>query len=117
MPEAAHAGVDLGMGGLEATAATPQGPTVVQFGSEICAHCPAATLLLSQLTADFHFSWVYQDCLSELAEEFQISKLPAIAIWGGTRDTVMIYQGLRGDEVRDVVERYCKRRLVLDADF
>jgi len=117
MPEAAHADVDLGMGGLEKTAATPHDPTVVQFGSEICAHCPAATLLLSQLTADFRFSWVYQDCLSELAEEFQISKLPAIAVWGGDRATVMVYQGLRGDQVRDVVERHCARRLVLDADF
>ena len=89
MPEPQHTDEDLGMGGLEATAATPHDPTVVQFGSEICAHCPAATLLLSQLTA----------------------------VGGGNRETVMVYQGLRGDQVKGVVEKHCARRLVLDADF
>lgn len=108
---------DIDMDGLRRSGGTPQVPTVLQFGSEACAHCPAATTLLSQLTADYNFSWVYQDCLSELAEEFQISRLPAIVVWSGDHTDVAVYQGLRGDQVSAVVAKHCARRLVLDADF
>jgi thioredoxin-like negative regulator of GroEL len=108
---------DIDMHGLRRSGGTPQVPTVLQFGSEACAHCPAATTLLSQLTADYNFSWVYQDCLSVLADEFQIARLPAIVVWSGDHTDVAIYQGLRGDQVREVVAKHCARRLVLDADF
>jgi thioredoxin-like negative regulator of GroEL len=112
-----HASDDLDVGELKATTATSTVPTIVQFGSEQCAHCPPATVVMSQLTADFEFVWVYQDCLSKLAEEFQIAKLPALAVWGGSVEHVLIYQGLRGDQVKDIVARHCKRRLILDAVF
>ena len=73
---------------------------------------------MSQLTAEFEFTWVYQDCLtSTLAEELGIAKLPALAVWGGGVENVLIYQGLRGDEVNHIVARHCKRRLILDAEF
>jgi thioredoxin-like negative regulator of GroEL len=108
---------DIDMDGLQRSGGTRAVPTVLQFGSEACAHCPAATTLLSQLTADYNFTWVYQDCLSDLALEFQISKLPAIVVWSGNRDNVMVYQGLRGEHVRAVVAQHCARRLVLDAEF
>jgi len=108
---------DIDMEGLRRSGGTREVPTVLQFGSEACAHCPAATTLLSQLTADYNFSWVYQDCLSELAEEFQISRLPALVVWSGDHTDVAIYQGLRGEQVHEVVQKHCARRLVLDAEF
>ena len=108
---------DIDMDGLQRAGGTRAVPTVLQFGSEACAHCPAATTLLSQLTADYNFSWVYQDCLSPLAEEFEISKLPAIVVWSGDHSNVAVYQGLRGEQVKEVVEKHCAPRLVLDAEF
>ena len=108
---------EIDMSDLQRSGGTRETPTVLQFGSEACAHCPAATTLLSQLTADYNFSWVYQDYLSVLAEEFQISRLPAIVVWSGDHSDVAVYQGLRGEQVREVVEKHCARRLVLDAEF
>ena len=108
---------EIDLDGLRRSGGTRETPTVLQFGSEACAHCPAATTLLSQLTADYIFSWVYQDYLSVLAEEFEITKLPAIVVWSGDHSDVVVYQGLRGEQVRDVVEKHCAPRLILDAEF
>lgn len=108
---------EIDMDGLRRSGGTSAVPTVLQFGSEACAHCPAATTLLGQLTADYNFSWVYQDYLSVLAEEFQIYKLPAIVVWSGDHSSVAVYQALRGEQVKEVVEKHCARRLVLDAEF
>ena len=55
-------------------------------GSEICAHCPAATISISKLTSSFKFYWLYADANSDLAEDFIISKLPALVIWRGEDD-------------------------------
>ena len=85
--------------------------TLLQFGSKACVHCPKATSVLGDLTAEYAFSWIYQDCSSPLVEEFSITRLPAIVVWTGDRKQVTVYQGLRGDAVKKVVTDHCAARL------
>ena len=106
----------LSMEELTKTDATSEFPTILQFGSEICAHCPAATISISKLTSCFKFKWIYSDANSDLAEEFTVSKLPAIVIWRG-QGGYSLYQGLRGDDAEKVIKMHCSPHLSLDADF
>ena len=103
---------------LQKSGGTPACPTLLQFGSEMCAHCPVATIAVSQATANFKFTWIYSDVLGELGEEFIIGKLPAIVIWKGDTEDFELFQGIRGQEqVLDIIKKHCQPRLQLDADF
>ena len=64
-----------------------------------------------------HFEWHYMDAtISELAEELEVTKLPAIVVVHAA-DRYTLYQQLRDDDVDRAIAAECQPRLVLDADF
>ena len=90
---------------------------LIQFGSEQCALCPQATYDIDGAQKDFEFKWVYHDALtSELAEELNITALPAILFFRSPTN-YQTYQKLRGADVAEMIKLHCDRRLVIDADF
>lgn len=97
--------------------APPKKPVVVQFGTVACKLCPEASERLNNLVKVYHFEWHYMDAtLSQLAEELQVTKLPAVLVFHST-DRYRLYQQLRGDEVDRAIQAQCERKLVLDAEF
>tara|TARA_Y100000589_G_scaffold327593_1_gene369758 strand:- start:261 stop:590 length:330 start_codon:yes stop_codon:yes gene_type:complete len=98
-------------------AALKKAPLVVQFGSQACVLCPAASQRLHKLMETHHFEWHYMDAtISELAEELEVTKLPAIVVVHAA-DRYTLYQQLRNDDVDRAIAAECQPRLVLDADF
>ena len=94
-----------------------KGPIVLQFGTQACVLCPDASQRINRLMATHHFEWHYMDAtLSQLAEELQVTKLPAVLVFHST-DRYRLYQQLRGDEVDRAIQAQCERKLVLDAEF
>ena len=94
-----------------------KGPIVVQFGTQACVLCPEASMRLHKLMETHHFEWHYMDAtLSLLAEELEVTKLPAIVVIH-TADRYKVYQQLRNDDVDKAIDAECAKRLVLDADF
>lgn len=94
-------------------------PLVIQFGSEQCALCPQATLLLDGASKTHHFVWKYEDVFTSetgLAEELNVTALPALFVFHDA-DRFTLYQKLRGTEVLDVIKEHCMPRLVLDEEF
>ena len=103
--------------------APPKKPVVVQFGTEACKLCPEASERLSKLAKLYEFEWHYMDAtVSQLAEELQVTKLPAVLVFHST-DRYKLYQQLRGNEVDQAIHAQCQMRpqcqmrFVLDADF
>ncbi|MBD39671.1 MAG: hypothetical protein CMB11_04705 [Euryarchaeota archaeon] len=93
------------------------GPIVLQFGSQACVLCPEASQRLHKLMTTHHFEWHYMDAtLSQLAEELEVTKLPAIAVIHSA-DRYTVYQQLRDDDVDKAIASECQPRFVLDADF
>ena len=92
-------------------------PLVVQFGSEQCALCPKATLELDAAQKVRSFDWKYMDATSsELAEELEVTALPAMLIFHDLY-TYTLYEKLRGSDIKELIEEHCPPRLVLDAEF
>ena len=90
---------------------------LIQFGSEQCALCPQATHEIHEAQKDFEFKWVYHDALtSELAEELNITALPAILFFRSPTD-YQTYQKLRGTDVAEKIRAHCARRFRIDEDF
>tara|TARA_X000001036_G_scaffold342367_1_gene321862 strand:- start:535 stop:885 length:351 start_codon:yes stop_codon:yes gene_type:complete len=97
--------------------APPKKPLVVQFGTAACKLCPDASMRIHELAKIYHFEWHYMDAtISQLAEELQVTKLPAVLVFHSA-DRYTLYQQLRGDEVDQAINAQCEKRLVLDADF
>ena len=93
------------------------GPIVVQFGTQACVLCPDASQRLHKLMETHHFEWHHMDAtISDLAEELDVTKLPALLVLHSA-DKYKLYQQLRGDDVNRVIDQECEKRLVLDADF
>lgn len=94
-----------------------KGPLVVQFGTHSCALCPEASKRIHELVETHQFEWHYMDATtSQLAEELEVTKLPAIVVVH-SEDRYTLYQQLRGDDVDKAIAAECEKRLVLDADF
>ena len=94
-------------------------PLIIQFGSEQCALCPAATIDMSDAAKVYDFVWKYEDVFkseTELAEELNVTALPALFV-SHDQSNYKLYQKLRGDDVTAIVKEHCKPRLVLDAEF
>ena len=90
---------------------------LIQFGSEQCALCPQATHEINEAQKDFEFKWVYHDALtSALAEELNITALPAILFFRSPQD-YKAYQKLRGTDVAEKIRAHCDRRFRIDEDF
>ena len=90
---------------------------LVQFGSEQCALCPQATQSIDDAQKDFEFKWVYHDALtSELAEELNITALPAILFFRSPTN-YQTYQKLRGTDVTEKIKAHCDRRFRIDEEF
>ena len=90
---------------------------LIQFGSEQCALCPQATHDIDYAQKDFEFKWVYHDALkSELAEELNITALPAILFFRSPTN-YQTYQKLRGADVAEKIKAHCARRFRIDEDF
>ena len=103
---------------LASVVASPKkAPLVVQFGSQACVLCPAASQRINKLMETHHFEWHYMDAtISQLAEELEVTKLPAIVVVHAA-DRYTLYQQLRDDDVDRIIDQECEKRLVLDADF
>lgn len=120
-------------------------PIVVQFETHACALCPDASKRISELIKTHHFTWYGQftrthttrrsqlccvllsflplvrrhqmdATISKLAEDLEVTKLPAIAVIHSV-DRYKLYQQLRGEDVDRAIEAECAKRLVLDEDF
>ena len=97
--------------------ASPKVPIVVQFATQACELCPDASQRINKLMETHHFEWHHMDAtISNLAEELEVTKLPAILVFHSA-DNYRLYQQLRGNEVNWVIDQECHKRLVLDADF
>lgn len=103
---------------LASVVASPKkAPLVVQFGSQACVLCPDASQRINKLMETHHFEWHYMDAtISQLAEELEVTKLPAIVVVHAA-DRYTLYQQLRDDDVNRIIDQECEKRLVLDADF
>ena len=93
------------------------GPVVVQFTTEVCALCPAATLQIDAVAKTHDFVWHIDNAFtSTLAEELEVHALPAILVFHSV-DKHKVYEKLRGNDVTRILQAECPPRLVLDADF
>ena len=92
-------------------------PLVVQFATQACVLCPDASQRIHRLMETHHFEWHHMDAtVSNLAEELEVTKLPAILVFH-SHDRYKLYQQLRDDDVNRVIDQECDKRLVLNADF
>jgi len=92
-------------------------PIVVQFATQACALCPDASQRINQLMETHQFEWHHMDAtISNLAEELNVTKLPAVLVFHSV-DKYRLYQQLRHDDVNRVIDVECEKRLELDADF
>lgn len=91
-------------------------PLLVQFGSEWCALCPQATLDLHAAVKDYEFRWTYEDASSDLSQELEVVALPALLVFHD-KTRYVLYQKLRGSDIKDVIREHCPPRLKLDEDF
>ena len=92
-------------------------PLVVQFGSELCALCPKATLDLDAAQKTYQFEWRHENVTtSSLAEELEVVALPALLVFSD-HFNYTVYQKLRNDQVLEVVKFHCQPRLVLNEEF
>jgi len=97
--------------------APKKAPIVVQFATHACVLCPDASQRINKLMQTHHFEWHHMDAtISNLAEELEVTKLPAILVLH-SRDRYKLYQQLRDDDVNRIIDQECDKRLVLDADF
>ena len=97
--------------------ASPKVTIVVQFATQACELCPDASRRINRLMETHHFEWHHMDAtISDLAEELNVTKLPAVLVLHSA-DKYKLYQQLRGDDVNRVIDAECAKRLVLDADF
>lgn len=97
--------------------ASPKLPIVVQFATHACELCPDASQRINRLMDTHRFEWHHMDAsISGLAEELNVTKLPAVLVFHSV-DKYRLYQQLRGDDVNRVIDEECEKRLVLDADF
>ena len=97
--------------------ASPKVPIVVQFATQACELCPDASQRINRLMDTHHFEWHHMDAtISDLAEELNVTKLPAVLVFHSVAK-YRLYQQLRGDDVNRVIDAECEKRLVLDADF
>ena len=97
--------------------ASPKVPVVVQFATQACKLCPDASRRINRLMETHHFEWHHMDAtVSNLAEELNVTKLPAVLVLHSA-NKYKLYQQLRDDDVNRVIDAECEKRLVLDADF
>ena len=96
---------------------SPKVPLVVQFATKACVLCPDASQRINKLMETHLFEWHHMDAtISNLAEELEVTQLPAILVLH-SRDNYRLYQQLRGNDVNRVIDQECEKRLILDADF
>lgn len=91
-------------------------PLLVQFGSDQCALCPQATLDLHAAVKYYDFRWTYQDASSDLSQELEVAALPAVLVFHD-KSRYVLYQKLRGCDLKKVIREHCSPRLKLDEDF
>lgn len=102
---------------LASFAHDPKVPIVVQFATQDCKLCPDASRRIHQLRGTHHFTWHHMDAtISNLAEELNVSKLPAVLVFHSMAK-FKLYQQLRNDDVNIIIEAECEKRLVLDEEF
>ena len=99
--------------------AAPGATIVIQFGSKPCTRCPPVTEMLSQMQATHQFRYAYidvHDAEHDLMEQFEISQLPAYALYAGT-SLLQTGQAVTPEAVQTVVNQTCLPIFKMDEDF